>query len=303
MLLDWGDDELQVALTMCKFFLLGTNVFLFLTAALVFLTSSSTLEPTSQTQLKRALIVTAHPDDESMFFLPLVHSLQQESSTTKWQIHLLCLSRGNFDGLGSIRENELKSCTMYIGLSTRHVQVLEDPKLQDGMKNEWDTAHIGAIVSRYIERNEIDAVFTFDDFGVSGHPNHISTHFGVKQAIREQQEKCSAAGRNQHAEKETKVVGGWALESTSILRKYTGILDTALSFWLSRRKGEESNERQFVFVCRPLWNYRVMAIHQSQFVWYRRLFVIFSRYTFINTFHPLLSVGSTNVTADYKKAL
>ncbi|GMF27596.1 unnamed protein product [Phytophthora lilii] len=157
-----GEDELQTLLELFKYLLLGTNVFLFLTAALVFLTSpaESVGGSSAPAQLKRALIVTAHPDDESMFFLPLVHSLQQQQEGSKdvWQTHLLCLSRGNFDGLGDIRVKELKACATYIGLSTDHVKVLEDPKLQDGMKNQWDVAHVAAIVTDYMEKNKIDAV-------------------------------------------------------------------------------------------------------------------------------------------------
>jgi hypothetical protein len=29
---------------------------------------------------------------------------------------------------------------------------------------------------------------------------------------------------------------------------------------------------------------KAMAVHKSQFVWFRKLFVLFSRYTYINTF-------------------
>ncbi|ETO84620.1 hypothetical protein F444_01494 [Phytophthora nicotianae P1976] len=299
MLFDLGEDELQTLLEMFKYLLLGTNIFLFFAAVLVFFTSSANENSTSSPQFKRALIVTAHPDDESMFFLPLVHSLQQQTEYSKdvWKINLLCLSRGNFDGLGDVRVKELNACATYIGLSTDHVKVLEDPKLQDGMKNQWDVAHIATIVTEYIEKNEIDAVFTFDDYGVSGHANHIAAYYGVKKAIREQQEKCSSADDS----KESKSVRGWALESTNLIRKYVGLLDTAMSFWMSR-KGDEQEARQFVFIFRPRWNYNAMALHQSQFVWYRRLFVIFSRYTFINTFRPILSIGSANLPAEQKKS-
>ncbi|RLN80022.1 hypothetical protein BBO99_00004818 [Phytophthora kernoviae] len=189
-------------------------------------------------------------------------------------------------------EKELRACATYLGLSSDHVQVLEDPKLQDGMESQWDVPHIAAIVAAYVDKHSIDVVFTFDDYGVSGHANHIATHFGVKRALQQQQERCNAA------ESDEKIVRGWGLESTSLVRKYVGILDTALSYWLSRQDGEQ-DERQFVFVFRPRWNYNAMAMHQSQFVWYRRLFVAFSRYTFINTFRSLLP--SADLSADQKK--
>jgi hypothetical protein len=33
---------------------------------------------------------------------------------------------------------------------------------------------------------------------------------------------------------------------------------------------------------RPSLNWKAMVVHRSQFVWYRRLFVVFSCYTYIN---------------------
>lgn len=37
----------------------------------------------------------------------------------------------------------------------------------------------------------------------------------------------------------------------------------------------------------PLNAWQAMAIHHSQFVWYRKLFVIFSRYAYMNTLFKL----------------
>ena len=42
------------------------------------------------------LLVTAHPDDEAMFFVPTILALQARSV----RVHVLCLSTGEFDGLG-----------------------------------------------------------------------------------------------------------------------------------------------------------------------------------------------------------
>uniref|UniRef100_M4BVJ8 N-acetylglucosaminylphosphatidylinositol deacetylase n=1 Tax=Hyaloperonospora arabidopsidis (strain Emoy2) TaxID=559515 RepID=M4BVJ8_HYAAE len=302
MVFELDDQELQTLLEMLKYLLLGGNILLFVTAALVFVVPFKCKTAASPVQMKRALLVTAHPDDESMFFLPLVHSLQAETSSGKdvWETHLLCLSRGNFDGLGTIREQELRACAVHIGLVPDHVHVLDEPELQDGMENRWDASQIAAIVLQYVDQKSIDAVFTFDDYGVSGHPNHIATHLGVQQALREQQEKCRAATTANAGEE--KIVRGWALESTNLVRKYIGILDTVLSMWLSRQREDTQEERQFVFVCRPWWNYKAMALHRSQFVWYRRLFVVFSRYTFVNTFRPLLEVvDDPDLPAEYKK--
>ena len=47
---------------------------------------------------------------------------------------------------------------------------------------------------------------------------------------------------------------------------------------------------------RPWINWYVMKIHYSQFVWYRRLFVLFSCYTYYNELRPMLLLKKTTTT-------
>lgn len=168
-----ADEEL---LELLKYFLVGVNALLFVAAVFVFATSprhsataTGTIPETSTAATtKQALLVTAHPDDESMFFLPLVHSLTQQSAhasgcdtnapPTEWQVHLLCLSRGNFDGLGAVREQEMRTCGQFLGVDKQKVHVLEDAQLQDGMQAKWSHAHIAQLVLEHIERHGINAV-------------------------------------------------------------------------------------------------------------------------------------------------
>ncbi|TMW69519.1 hypothetical protein Poli38472_001675 [Pythium oligandrum] len=289
---------MEELLDMFKYVLLGVNMLLFVALAVTMVTQNKAANAHSDASNgpKQALLVTAHPDDESMFFLPLVHSLtaprpKQGQSGAEWNVHLLCLSRGNFDGLGDIRAQEMIASGTFIGIAKENIHVLEDPKLQDGMKEQWSHDHIASIVLDYIEKHKINAVFTFDDYGISGHPNHISVHHGVKQAIVEQHKRCTNNG-----DQKTSPVRGWALESTNIIHKYIGVLDALV---LPSLTG--NTEHVFVFLFRPLWNYRAMALHYSQFVWYRRLFVIFSRYTFINTFLPMHPPSTPIVAEETKK--
>lgn len=97
-------------------------------------------------------------------------------------------------------------------------------------------------------------------------------------------------------------VRGWALESTNIVRKYIGVCDAIVSSWATNRASPSNgaaaadstaSDAAFVFLFKPWWNYHAMALHHSQFVWYRRLFVVFSRYTFVNTFQPMVHSSST----------
>lgn len=165
--------EQEDLLDSLKLGLMGLNVVLFVTVLAVYgMRQRGTAVPlpgavksasgeTSGVR-KQALLVTAHPDDESMFFLPLLHSLGDHSShpteDSEWDVHLLCLSRGNFDGLGEIRATELVTCAKFLGLEEDRVHVLEDPKLQDGMQTQWDTKHIAQIVLEFIEKHRINAV-------------------------------------------------------------------------------------------------------------------------------------------------
>ena len=68
-------------------------------------------------------------------------------------------------------------------------------------------------------------------------------------------------------------VRAFALVTTGVVRKYMGLFDVPLSVL---------SERCYATV-EPALNYRAMQAHFSQWVWYRRLFVLFSRYTFLNT--------------------
>lgn len=58
----------------------------------------------------RVLIITAHPDDECMFFGPTILHLKMRNIPVK----IICLSSGNYDGLGQTRKKEfLKSINAY----------------------------------------------------------------------------------------------------------------------------------------------------------------------------------------------
>ena len=55
--------------------------------------------PISNKDKLNVLFVTAHPDDECMFFSPTLHALSKRPNVG---VTLLCLSSGNHDGLGEI---------------------------------------------------------------------------------------------------------------------------------------------------------------------------------------------------------
>lgn len=82
-------------------------------------------------------------------------------------------------------------------------------------------------------------------------------------------------------------VVGLQLDSVSILRKFIGFFDLLLSMALS----------EVVFVnCNQSLVFETMYLHHSQFVWYRLLFIVFSRYSYINTFSKISYQSSRKAT-------
>ena len=68
----------------------------------------------------------AHPDDEAMFFVPSIENLRGSNN-----LYLLCLSSGDFNGLGRIREKELEASGKNLGF--KEVICINDDDLKDGM--------------------------------------------------------------------------------------------------------------------------------------------------------------------------
>jgi len=62
---------------------------------------------------RNLLLVTAHPDDESLFFAPTILALANKPAVNLFH---LCLTNGNAEGLGSIRKTELERSLDVLGL-------------------------------------------------------------------------------------------------------------------------------------------------------------------------------------------
>ncbi|KAK9844122.1 hypothetical protein WJX81_005137 [Elliptochloris bilobata] len=127
-------------------------------------------------RFQSALLVIAHPDDETLFFLPTLQGLQAAGT----RVAILCLSTGNADGMGSVRTEELRAACNVLNVASEDLEVVDHPGLQDGRGNRWSPYLILPVVTAAIGKHSAEVVITFDAWGVSGHPNHVA----VSEAIR-----------------------------------------------------------------------------------------------------------------------
>ena len=137
----------------------------------------------------------------------------------------------------------------------------------------------------YIKENQIRAVFTFDSYGVSGHLNHQEVGKAIMKLKSNKQEKEIIQKSKESPEEVPEDIKLYTLESVNILRKYSGIVDLIWTLlkdysWVS-------------FNLIGAW--KAMGVYESQFVWYRKFWVVFSRYTYMNTFQRMfISVNGQN---------
>ena len=242
-------------------------------------------------QNKRILFLIAHPDDEAMFFAPILSWLTRPELGN--QVLVLCLSSGNADGLGHIRKEELKKSALMLGVkSAEHVVTIEDEKLPDSMTTTWDAKLIAGILTRYFAPKaasgatnaapeaSVDAIITFDTAGVSGHPNHISLYHGSVAFLR------SLMVRHTGWECPVKL---YTLTSVNVLRKYSSLLDSATTILtcIWRRKDKEGGFPTPLLIVNGIGGLRkgqnaMVKCHRSQMRRFRWGWIWGSRYMFVN---------------------
>ncbi|KAM7374736.1 hypothetical protein PAMP_007377 [Pampus punctatissimus] len=211
----------------------------------------------------RALIVTAHPDDECMFFAPTVIRLVE----LKASVHLLCLSEGNYYNQGAQRKEELfNSCAM-LGIPASRITITNHKKLPDDPKAEWNISLVSSVIVKHIRAHSFNMVLTFDGRGVSGHANHTAIYKAVSHLATTGQvpNDCCLL----------------SLVTVGLFRKYISFLELPLSWLLPSCLcciiGSEGYRQAKA----------AMLCHRTQLLWFRYLYVAFSRYMYINTYQVI----------------
>lgn len=98
------------------------------------------------------MLVIAHPDDEVMFFSPILERL----ASKRVDVRILCFSTGNADGLGDIRVDELQKCAKLFGIDSQNLDIVDHPQLQDGMDSTWSPELISSIVLGKVAQHKVD---------------------------------------------------------------------------------------------------------------------------------------------------
>lgn len=221
----------------------------------------------------RVLLLTAHPDDECFFFAPTILALRRSSSSP--EIFSLCLSSGNADGLGERRKGELVRSLDILGVDKDNRWIIEHPQLQDNITQQWDAEIIAEVLRPFVIENHITSVLTFDTKGISLHPNHFSLPLGASYLIK-------SLSSSSH----TSVPRLFSLATVPVLSKYAGLPSAILvRLGIIFQTFEPTVDSLPVFISGIpdyLTTVRAILAHDSQMVWFRYLYITFSRYMWVN---------------------
>jgi N-acetylglucosaminylphosphatidylinositol deacetylase len=167
----------------------------------------------------------------------------------------------------------------------------------DSMTTHWDETKIANLLTKAFapqlaqQRAEnvseptanIDALITFDGQGVSSHPNHISLYHGARGFA-----KALTEGKPEWKSP----VDVYTLNTVSLLRKYSGGLDlfTTIAASLFTPNKDPERPEKLIYAnnligSEPSLGTALSAMttaHKSQMVWFRYLWLGFSRYMLVN---------------------
>ncbi|XP_029546991.1 N-acetylglucosaminyl-phosphatidylinositol de-N-acetylase [Salmo trutta] len=211
----------------------------------------------------RALFLTAHPDDECMFFAPAILRLVELNAS----VHLLCLSQGNYYNQGFQRREELLDSCAVLGIPASQVTIHDCKELPDDPNVEWSISMASSLILKHIRAHSINLVLTFDGRGVSGHSNHTAIYKAVSYlaSIGNIPDDCSLL----------------SLSTIGVLRKYLSFLELPISWLLPSDLCCVIGSKGYVQAK------RAMLCHRTQLLWFRYLYIWFSRYMIINTFQVI----------------
>ena len=142
------------------------------------------------------LLITAHPDDESMFFIPTLRNLiscnsSNQKDTQSDKVQLLCLSNGDYRDVsdGPIRTKETYKACSIIGIQndsrkSAAVTVLNDDRMKDGPNEVWSSDLIANSILEHI-RKAIPSMVDINDSITKPDKKHDYILSGPKEKMQQ----------------------------------------------------------------------------------------------------------------------
>ena len=147
--------------------------------------------------LKKILVVTAHPDDETFGMGGTIAKYISEGS----QVFVVCATKGEageadpalvrqYESMAALREAEMRCAMKELGVQEVFFLGYRDSGMQGSVDNTNPNAFIQAPLQEtarkiafYIRKLQPQLVLTFDPMGGYGHPDHIHTYQSVVRAL------------------------------------------------------------------------------------------------------------------------
>ncbi|CCG21057.1 hypothetical protein CORT_0A06720 [Candida orthopsilosis Co 90-125] len=235
--------------------------------------------------------IIGHPDDEVMFFSPTILELSKPKYNNT--VKLLCFSKGDAvdESMGPIRVRELYKSAGILGIGEEDVTVLN---YKDGMDESWPVNDVHDSLKQYIDlkSKSKQVLITFDELGVSNHPNHISLYHGAR------------AFRNNSIKDNVKLyklksLGFWEKYSFTFLTNielFVGYVSTLIQRFVPvnitvsffEPKNSSTSIKIYSDLNMLACSYAAMGYgHFSQMVWFRYGWLMLSRYL---TYNHLIEV-------------
>lgn len=238
--------------------------------------------------------VIGHPDDEVMFFSPSLVEISKKKHNN--HVKIVCFSRGDAvdESFGDIRTQELRNSARIIGIDSEDVIVLE--KFKDGMDQHWSTDDISSSLQQIVGHEQSVVLITFDESGVSEHPNHIALYHGTKSyfethlRMQNRNYKLFVLKSLNFWEKYSFTVLTCVELFVDLLSKFVfSILNININISFFNTYSKHLSIKFYSDLNMLSVSYAAMAYgHYSQMVWFRYGWLVFSRYL---TFNHLIQIN------------
>ena len=146
--------------------------------------------PMKKNNHKSVLLVIAHPDDEVIFFSPLIlktKKLMNNLGLKEFKLHIICLTCGS----NKVRSKEFSNSIKFTN-KIANFQIFDEPIIR-GIKLD-KLSHYYSLIERNLPKN-CEAIFTHSIFGDNHfHPQHVLLSLASIKVARNKNTKLFTCG-------------------------------------------------------------------------------------------------------------